>query len=81
MPPHHYSDWWYDELPDEAKKAATAIGYATKEDWDTDHEVPYDTKSFAELTMTERRAAMYLGFKPIEKKLDPLWWSETSEGM
>jgi len=74
----HYNKYWYEDLPDEAKKAATTMGYTTMENWDEDYEVPFDIKSFDELTLSEKRAATFLGFNPIKKKLD-VHWSETSE--
>ena len=79
MPGHHYIDWWYDDLPEGAKQAATAMGYTTKEMWDEDQTVPFDTKPFTELTLSEKRAAFFLGRNVLDKKLD-IWWDETDAG-
>lgn len=53
------------------------MGY-TKETWDADAEIEYDEKDFADCTVQEKHAAMYLGMNPIDEKLD-IWWSETDD--
>ena len=77
--PEKYKDWWYEDLPAECKKAATAMGYTTPESWDEDHSVPFDTKKFSELTLSEKRAAWFLGWDVIKDKLD-IWWEDTDPG-
>ena len=76
--PEHYNEWWWEDLPEKAKKAAKVLGY-DKDSWDEDKPVPYDSKAFVDCTKEELRAATFLHMKPIDKKLDPLWWSETDE--
>lgn len=78
--PEKYKDWWYEDLPAECKKAAAAMGYTTKESWDDDHPVPYDTKEFVDLTLSEKRAALFLGWDIDREKLD-IWWDDTDKGM
>jgi hypothetical protein len=82
MPHHHhrYIDWWYEDLPEGCKKAATALGYDSKDSWDGDHPVPFDTKPFNELTLSEKRAAFHLGINVIDKKLDSICWEQTDAG-
>ena len=79
MPPHghNYSDDWWEDLPDKAKRAAKVLGY-DQESWDTDAPVPYDSQSFSECSYQEKQAAMYLHMSPIDKKLD-LWWDDVDE--
>ena len=79
MPGEKYKDWWFEDLPEECKKAAAAMGYVTMEHWDEDKPVPFDNAKFEELTMTEKRAAWFLGWNVIDKKLD-IWWEDTDEG-
>jgi hypothetical protein len=76
--PEHYNDWWWEDLPEKAKRAAAVLKY-DKESWDEDKTIPYDGKAFVDCTMEEKRAATFLHLKPIETKLDPLWWSDTDE--
>lgn len=76
--PEKYKDWWYEDLPAECKKAAAAMGYTTKESWDDDHPVPYDTKEFVDLTLSEKRAALFLGWDIDREKLD-IWWDDTDK--
>jgi hypothetical protein len=78
--PEKYKDWWFEDLPAECKKAAAAMGYTTQESWDDDHPVPYDTKKFADLTLSEKRAALFLGWDVVKEKLD-IWWEDTDPGM
>lgn len=72
-------DWWYEDLPEGCKQAATALGYESKEHWDEDRPVPFDTKPFHELTLSEKRAAFHLGMNVLDKKLD-IWWEDTDAG-
>lgn len=72
--PEYYADWWWEELPPRAQTAAKAMGY-TASTWDEDEDIAYDSKSFAELTVQEKHAAMFLGLNPIEERLD-IWWDE-----
>jgi len=74
--PEKYKDWWFEDLPAECKKAAAAMGYTSQEAWDEDHKVPYDTKKFVDLTMSEKRAAWFLGWDVVKDKLD-IWWEDT----
>jgi len=75
--PEYYADWWYEDMPPAAKKAAEVMGY-TKETWDKDEKIPYDDKAIHECGVPEKKAALYLGMNPIAKKCD-IWWSELSE--
>lgn len=52
------------------------MGYTTKEMWDEDQSVPFDTKPFVDLTLSEKRAAFFLGINVIDKKLN-IWWEDT----
>ena len=72
-----YCHQYWEELPESAKAAAAVLQY-TGESWDADEEVPFDTKSFAELTLNEKKAAMFLGIEFIEKK-NQTWWEDTDE--
>lgn len=76
MPPHdkRYDEKYWDDMPDVAHKAAATLGY-TKESWDADGSVPYDTKTFFQCTNPEKQAAVFLNLKLIEKKLN-VWWSD-----
>lgn len=73
--PEYYEDWWWEDLPPRAIKAAESLGYS-KSTWDDDDEVAYDKKPFAECTLQEKHAAMFLGINPIDEKLD-IWWEDT----
>ena len=73
--PEYYADWWWEDLPPRAQKAAKAMGY-TKSTWDGDNDIAYDSKPFEDLTVQEKHAAMYLGMNPIDEKLD-IWWEDT----
>lgn len=73
----YYNDMYWEDMPEVAKKAATTLGY-TNETWDNDETIPYDTKSFAECTIAEKQAAMFLNLNPIGKKLN-LWWEDVDE--
>lgn len=81
MPPHRpkYKDFWWSELPEEAIKAATVLGWDTKEKWDESVDVPYRTKTFAEMTLVEKRAAIFLQCPLFKDKLD-IYWSEVDPG-
>jgi len=80
-PPHrpgpNYSDYWWEDLPEKARRAAIVLGYS-KETWDDDATIPYDSKTFAECSYSEKNAAMYLHMSPIEKKLD-IWWDDADD--
>ena len=80
MPPeqHHYCDWWYDDLPDSARKAAAVLGW-TKETWDHDEEVPYQHQSWKECTANEKVAAQFLGLAPLESSMMNVWWEDLDE--
>ena len=80
MPPHHhkrYADMWWEDMPEKAHQAAKVMGYDSKT-WDDDAQIDYDRKPFHETTFDQRRAAMYLGLNPIDKKLN-IWWKDTDE--
>jgi hypothetical protein len=80
MPPHQkYKDCWYEDLPEEARKAATVLGWDSKDKWDQSVDVPYRAKTFDQLTMAEKRAAMFLQIDLIGDKLD-IYWAQTDEG-
>lgn len=64
-------------MPPRAQKAAQVLGW-TKATWDADEDVAYESKAFADCTVQEKHAAMYLGMNPIDEKLD-IWWSETDD--
>jgi hypothetical protein len=55
-------------------KYAAKLGY-TKETWDADAAIPYDSKTFFQCTDEEKQAAMFLGLNPIDKKLN-VWWAD-----
>jgi hypothetical protein len=70
MPPKpRYADMWWEEMPEKAHAAAFVMGYDAST-WDADAKIDYDRKPFHETTLDERRAAMYLGLNPIDKKLN-----------
>jgi hypothetical protein len=73
----YYNDMYWADMPEIAHKAAETLGY-TGETWDNDDSVPYDTKGFAECTMAEKQAAMFLNLNPIGKKLN-VWWDDLDE--
>lgn len=80
--PHHrpkYKDYWWDDLPEEARKAAGVLGWDEKEKWDKSVDVPFRTKKFEELTLIEKQAAIFLQIDLFGKYLD-IWWSETDAG-
>jgi hypothetical protein len=79
MPPHHfeYNNMYWADMPEAAHKAAAILGY-TKENWDADSAVPYDTKSFFDCTNAEKQAAMFLNLNPIAKKLN-VWWEDLDQ--
>ena len=52
-------DW--QQLTDEQRAAARALGYSQKK-WDGDQHVPLDDKSWSELTKAQREAATTLGY-------------------
>ena len=58
---NHYEDYDYDELPEEVKAAANALGY-DKKLWDGDGKPPSEDKDWEELTKAEREAAEILGY-------------------
>lgn len=62
-------------MPEKAHQAAIVMGYDAKT-WDDDAKIDYDRKPFHETSLDQRRAAMYLGLNPIDKKLD-IWWANT----
>jgi len=62
-----YDDYDWNELPEDAKKAAKTLGY-DKKMWDKDEKAPSDGKDWAELTPEEQEAAKVLGFD--EEKWD-----------
>jgi hypothetical protein len=70
----YYNDMYWADMPEIAHKAATTLGY-TSETWDNDDHIPYDDKGFAECTMAEKQAAMFLNLNPISKKLN-VWWED-----
>jgi hypothetical protein len=72
--PEHYGDMWWEDMSEKAHQAAQVMGY-THETWDEDATIPYDDKTFAQTTVEERCAAMFLGLNPIDSKLD-IWWKE-----
>jgi hypothetical protein len=72
--PEKFADYWWEEMPPKAIKAAKALGY-DQEKWDNDYEVPYDGKTFQQATAGEKHAAMFLGMSPIHKKLN-VWWDD-----
>jgi len=57
----HYEDYDYDELPEEAKQAASTLGYDAKL-WNSDGKPPSEDKDWEELTPEERKAAEVLGY-------------------
>lgn len=73
----HYNDMYWADMPEIAHKAAATLGY-TSETWDNDDSIPYDHKGFAECTMAEKQAAMFLNLNPIAKKLN-VWWEDLDE--
>jgi hypothetical protein len=78
--PHHeheYNNMYWDDMPEAAHKAAAILGY-TKESWDADGAVPYDSKSFSDCTNAEKQAAMFLNLNPIAKKLN-VWWEDLDQ--
>jgi hypothetical protein len=74
-----YKDCWYENLPEEARKAATVLGWDSKDKWDQSVDVPYRAKTFDQLTMNEKRAAVFLQIDLIGDKLD-IYWAQTDEG-
>lgn len=74
MPKEHYADRWWDAMPEKAHKQAAVMGYS-KETWDADSKIPYDSKAFKDCTNEEKQAAMFLGLNPIAKKLN-IWWDD-----
>jgi hypothetical protein len=74
-----YKDCWYEDLPEEARKAATVLGWDSKDKWDQSVDVPYRAKTFDQLTMNEKRAAVFLQIDLIGDKLD-IFWAQTDEG-
>jgi hypothetical protein len=68
-----YNTMYWDDMPEVAHFAAKILGYS-KESWDKDEEVPYDTNSFFQCTVRERQAAVFLNLGLI-KKLN-LWWDD-----
>ena len=74
----YYNDMYWADMPEIAHKAATTLGYTKGEMWDNDESIPYDDKSFAECTMAEKQAAMFLNMNPISKKLN-VWWEDLDE--
>jgi len=78
--PEYYADWWYEDLPVRAKEAAAAMGYDTKDKWDESKEIPYKSKTLAELTYAEKVGALYLGMKPFEDKTKTdIYWEDADE--
>jgi hypothetical protein len=75
--PEEYCDYWWEDLPESARKAAELLGY-TEETWDEDEHVPYDAASFLETTPNQRAAALFLGMPVINSKLD-VDWNELDE--
>ena len=57
----HYEDWDWDELSEEVKAAASALGYDQKL-WDGDGKPPSEDKDWEELTKAEREGAERLGY-------------------
>lgn len=76
--PEHYDDWWFEDLPPRAKKYAELLGYDITT-WDDDSKVEYDHKKFSECTIQEKHAALFLGYSPIDEKLDIYWDEADSE--
>jgi hypothetical protein len=74
---HEYNNMYWDDMPEAAHKAAAILGY-TKESWDADSPVPYDSKSFFDCTNAEKQAAMFLNLNPIAKKLN-VWWEDLDQ--
>ena len=62
-----YDDYYWSELPKEAKDAAVILGY-TKELWDDDQDGPHDDKDWKDLTSEQQQAAIVLGYD--EEKWD-----------
>ena len=79
MPYEKYKDWNYEDLPEGCKAAAASMGYVDAAHWDEDKEVGFDTKTFEELSLTERQAAIFLGWDIWWTKLN-IWWEDVSEG-
>jgi hypothetical protein len=79
--PHRpkYKDMWYEDLPAEAREAATVLGWDEKEKWDQSVDVPYRAKKFDQLTMAEKRAAIFLQIDLIAEKYD-IYWAQCDEG-
>jgi hypothetical protein len=76
--PERYADWFWEDLPESAQKAAQVMGY-TRKTWDAIEKVAYHEKKFDALTNDEKRAAVYLGKRPIDYKLNRVWWEGTDE--
>ncbi len=55
-----FSDFAWQDLPENAKKAAKCLKY-TRHIWDKDGTSPLDDKSWTELTSQQRQAAVILG--------------------
>eukprot|EP00546_Thalassionema_frauenfeldii_P015745 CAMPEP_0178912966 /NCGR_PEP_ID=MMETSP0786-20121207/10572_1 /TAXON_ID=186022 /ORGANISM="Thalassionema frauenfeldii, Strain CCMP 1798" /LENGTH=67 /DNA_ID=CAMNT_0020585639 /DNA_START=58 /DNA_END=261 /DNA_ORIENTATION=+ len=56
-----FEDFDWEELPDEAKEAAEALGY-TEDMWDEDEEPDEVDKYWKELTKEQQEAAKVLGY-------------------
>lgn len=54
------------------------MGY-DKAVWDADSAVHFTDAPFAELSLTEKRAAWHLGWDVVDEKLD-IWWADTDDG-
>jgi hypothetical protein len=77
MPKEYYADWWWDDLPEKAKKAAAVLGY-DKTKWDNSESIPYDSKTYKECSEAEKQAAMFLGMNPLATKFE-IYWSECDQ--
>jgi len=56
-----YEDYDWDELPEDARKAAETLGY-NKKMWDKDKKPASEEKDWEDLTPTEQAAAQVLGY-------------------
>jgi hypothetical protein len=56
-----YYDYDWDDLPEEAKQAATVLGY-TKRLWDNDEDTKISEKDWDDLNAVEKAAAQTLGY-------------------
>jgi len=61
MADNNYDDYDWDELPEDAKDAATALGY-TQALWDGDKTPDACDESWADLTSAQQEAAAILGY-------------------